>query len=274
MATAFVICQVGTEDSNVRKRADEIYNYIVKPVVAEHNLTPTRSDLDATPGQVTAQIIQSLTSAAVIIADLTGRNPNVYYELGVAHSFGKPVVILVDSVESLSFDTAQERVIEIGTGERLGVEEAEKAKLKLREAMQLVLDPDYRPSSLVSDAAGTQSLDALAPENPIAQELAHMRERLELVVRQTAQETVQDDFEPIARSLYRAMLALGRRGGVTTATMKAAGLDATKLTPNPGINTALSDAIKAPQKTRSDLPLDISDFGPPSSAPADDDIPF
>lgn len=184
--SAFVICQVGLEDSETRKRADEIFSYIIKPVTDEFGLRAMRSDRDPTPGHVTAQIVRALTSATVVVADLTGRNPNVYYELGVAHSFGIPVVILVDAAESLSFDTSQERVIEIGQGERLGVAEAEKAKRKLREAMAVVLTDGYEPASLVSEAAGTRSLDALAPDNPIAQELAYVRDRLELVVRQTA----------------------------------------------------------------------------------------
>lgn len=178
-AEAFVICQIGDDGTQVRERADEIFSFVVEPIVKEFNLIPTRSDRDPTPGQITAQIIRSLTAARLVIADLTGRNPNVYYELGVAHSFGIPVVILVDSVDSLSFDTSQERVIELGEQDRLGVAEAEKAKKKLRESIHVVLGDDYVPSSLVSEAAGSRSLQDLAPDNPIATELAHVRSGVE-----------------------------------------------------------------------------------------------
>lgn len=226
MDSAFVICQLGSEDSDTRRRADEIFDYVVKPVTEQVQLRAHRSDQDPTPGQLTVQIVRALTSARVVIADLTGRNPNVYYELGVAHAFGIPVVILVDAAESLSFDTSTERVIEIGRGERLGVADADRARKKLSEALRVVLADDYKPSSLVSEAAGTRSLDELAPDNPIAQELAYMRDRLDLIVRQTqviGDEVVRSRAEtegPVVRSkrgqarmlLARTMHALRERG--------------------------------------------------------------
>jgi hypothetical protein len=277
MSTAFVICQVGPEDSDVRKRADEIFDYIVEPVVQGRGLLAARSDRDPTPGQVTSQIIQSLTGASVIIADLTGRNPNVYYELGVAHSFGKPVVILVDTADSLSFDTSQGRVIEIGKGDRLAVAEAEKAKAKLGEALDVVLEEGYRPSSLVSDAAGTQSLDALAPDNPIAQELAHVRERLELVVKQTAtsaQTTSEREYVTLARQLFEVLRELGRSGALTTHDLMLAGIDPGRMTKNLSINAQLKDVI-GPRTPPTDIPVDTSDFGVDQRQvlPADD-VPF
>lgn len=154
---AFVICQVGDEGSTIRARADEVYEYVVTPVVETLGLAVMRSDRDPTPGQITSQIIRSLTSAKVVIADLSGQNANVYYELGVAHSFGLPVVVLVDSIGSLSFDTSHERVIELGTGGRLGVAEADNAKARLKAALEVVLADGYKPASLVTEAADSQS---------------------------------------------------------------------------------------------------------------------
>ena len=145
---AFVICQVGDEGSTIRARADEVYEYVVTPVVETLGLAVMRSDRDPTPGQITSQIIRSLTSAKVVIADLSGQNANVYYELGVAHSFGLPVVVLVDSIGSLSFDTSHERVIELGTGGKLGVAEADNAKARLKAALEVVLADGYKPASL------------------------------------------------------------------------------------------------------------------------------
>ncbi len=183
---AFVICQVGDEGSTIRARADEVYEYVVTPVVETLGLAVMRSDRDPTPGQITSQIIRSLTSAKVVIADLSGQNANVYYELGVAHSFGLPVVVLVDSIGSLSFDTSHERVIELGTGGKLGVAEADNAKARLKAALEVVLADVYKPASLVTEAAGARSLQELAPDNPVVDELRSLRERVEFLIRRAA----------------------------------------------------------------------------------------
>jgi hypothetical protein len=193
----------------------------------------------------------------VVIADLTGRNPNVYYELGVTHSFGIPVVILVDAAKSLSFDTSTERVIEIGEGEQLGVAEAEKAKRKLKESLNIVLADDYRPSSLVSEAAGTRSLDALAPDNPIAQELAYVRERLEVVVRQTASAASGRSYKRDAQDLFSLIKLLGDAGHLTTQELDDVGFSLDSISDDNSLRAAVERHI------RSAPPLVV-----------DDDIPF
>lgn len=260
-SSAFVISQIGLEGTGVRTRADEIFNYVVKPITDELGLAATRSDLDPTPGQITVQIVESLTNAKVVIADLTGRNPNVYYELGVAHSFGIPVVSLVDTTASLPFDMAAERVIELGSGERLGVAEAEKAKTKLRESLTVVLADGYKPNSLVSEAAQARSLDALAPDNPVAKELADMRDRLEVVVNATSGLSTYRDS---ANYLFDFISKLARKRLINTSVLKQAGvsLDEAPNEAQVDLVGSLKALIPAPPP-------------PPTPKPsADDDIPF
>jgi hypothetical protein len=254
--SAFVICQVGSEGSSERERADEIFRFVVEPIVKEFDLTPTRSDRDPTPGQITAQIIRSLTAARVVIADLTGRNPNVYYELGVAHSFAIPVVILVDSVESLSFDTSQERVIELGAQERLAIADAERAKGKLRESLKVVMANDYEPSSLVSEAAGSRSLQDLAPDNPMATELAHVREGVELLLRRTPAEK-EGQYRRDSQALYRIIRNLAAEGRVSFETLDEADVDLDQLAMSDELRTSLEAVIpvRSPQAQPDDIPF-------------------
>jgi hypothetical protein len=175
----FFISQIGVKNSPERSRADEVYEFIVIPVCVELGIDITRSDRESTPGPVGHQIIRSLTTADVVVADVTGRNPNVNYELGVAHSFARRLVMLIDSTKSLPFDTQGERVIEIGDSGEIGVSKAEAAKYALREALTVVLADDYSPENVVSAAATTQSLYAMAPDNPIASELAALKESMD-----------------------------------------------------------------------------------------------
>lgn len=177
--TVFLVSQIGKAGSETRKRADEICDYVVDPTVRQFGLQVVRSDRDPTPGQVTSQILQSILDSKVIVADLTGRNPNVYYELGFAHSFGIPVVILVDRPDSLSFDTQNERVIEIGDEGKVTVSEAEEAKNKLKNVLEVVLAEGYEPSSLVTQVATAQSIRDLAPENALASEVADVKQGIE-----------------------------------------------------------------------------------------------
>jgi hypothetical protein len=183
--TAFVVMQVGEKDSLERKRADEIYNFVVAPALVEHDLRPYRADLDLAPGPITPKLLDELLNARLVIADLTGRNPNVFYELGIVHSFARPLISIADSAASLPFDTKDERVIELGeyppTG--LAYSQGEAAKDSLRQSLKIVLVDGYEPPSPLREVAANRSLDQLAPDNPVAAELAQMRETLEEIRR-------------------------------------------------------------------------------------------
>jgi hypothetical protein len=177
----FVIQQIGAADSPERKRADEIYDGIIVPAVEDVGLEPYRADLDLTPGAITSKMLAELLNARAVIADLTGRNPNVFYELGVTHSFVRPLVSIADSSKSLPFDAKDERVIELGeylpTG--LGLRQGQKAIASLKESLRIVLAEEYVPPSPLRDVAASRSVDALAPKEPLAAEMAQMRETLE-----------------------------------------------------------------------------------------------
>lgn len=176
----FVVMQIGAKDSSERKRADEIFNYIVKPALGKFGLRPYRADLDPAPGAITPKILSELIESRAVIADLTGRNANVYYELGIAHSFARPLISIADTVDSLPFDAKDERVIALGSYADSGLTYAqgEEAKASLIASLEIVLAEGYVAPSPLREVAGTQSLDDLAPENPVVAEMQQMRETL------------------------------------------------------------------------------------------------
>jgi hypothetical protein len=178
---AFVISPIGDEGTPTRERADAIADYIVAPVAKEVGLRVERADRDATPGPITSRLLRSMLASRVIVADLSGRNPNVFYELCFAHSFGLPVVILVDFAENLPFDVKNERVIPLGDEGSIGLQQGETAKRKLREAFKVVLQDEYKPNSLVTEVAGVQNIESMTPENPIASELAALKQRVDQI---------------------------------------------------------------------------------------------
>jgi hypothetical protein len=178
--TAFVISQLGAVGTEIRKRADVVCDLIVKPVADDHDLKVVRSDRDPTPGQVTTRLLRSILDAAVVVADLTGRNPNVFYEVAFAQSFGKATILLVNDPQSLPFDTRNERTIPIGDSDGpITMQMGSDAQVQLREALAVVLAPGYIPSSLITEVAGARSLADLAPSDPIATELASVRDTVE-----------------------------------------------------------------------------------------------
>jgi len=69
-----------------------------------------RSDDIHVPGSITKEIVRSLHSADLVIADLTGHNPNVFYELGVVHSAGRTTVMIAQKIDELPFDINTYRV--------------------------------------------------------------------------------------------------------------------------------------------------------------------
>lgn len=80
---------------------------------------PMRGDDVFTPTDILVDIWQSINSADFVIADITGKNPNVLYELGIAHTLAKPVLIISQSAGDIPIDLSTRRVIIYGRSEGL-----------------------------------------------------------------------------------------------------------------------------------------------------------
>jgi len=185
---AFIIQQIGAKESSERRRADEIYNYIIVSAVTAAGLKPYRADLDLTPGAITPKMLTELLNARLVIADLTGNNANVFYELGITHSFARPLISVAGSSSDLPFDAKDERVIELGEYPPTGLTyiQGEQARISLEESLKIVLADGYTPPSPLREVAANASVDQLAPENPVAAEMAQMREALEDIRKRVA----------------------------------------------------------------------------------------
>lgn len=88
------------------------YSTIYEPAIKKAKLKPVRADNDMFgTGKIMDQIWQGINSAKVLVAELTERNPNVFYELGLAHALQKPVVLVASNEEDVPFDIRHIRVI-------------------------------------------------------------------------------------------------------------------------------------------------------------------
>jgi hypothetical protein len=90
---------------------DRYYQDIYVPAIKDAGFEPIRADELFTTGSVVEQIWEQIEKSKVLLADLTEKNPNVFYELGLAHAAKKPVVFTAGHVEDVPFDIRHLRVI-------------------------------------------------------------------------------------------------------------------------------------------------------------------
>jgi hypothetical protein len=88
----------------------EQYNAI-REVVTSSGFNCTRGDDSNLSSNILTHIIKQIAKSRVVIANISGRNPNVFYELGIAHALGKPVVIVSESLADIPFDINNSRIL-------------------------------------------------------------------------------------------------------------------------------------------------------------------
>jgi hypothetical protein len=96
---------------------DRYYQEVYVPAIKEAGLEPVRADELFSTGSVVEQIWEQISKAKVLLADLTDKNPNVFYELGLAHAAVKPVVFTAAKIDDIPFDLRHLRVIVYETRE-------------------------------------------------------------------------------------------------------------------------------------------------------------
>jgi len=88
-----------------------VFDELVKPVAERFQLRCVRADDLYGPRPIMEDIWRLVNEARIIIADVTDKNPNVFYEVGLAHAVGKEVVIISQSLDDVPFDLRHLRCI-------------------------------------------------------------------------------------------------------------------------------------------------------------------
>ncbi|MFC1530131.1 toll/interleukin-1 receptor domain-containing protein [Gemmatimonadota bacterium] len=102
----FIVMPFGPEELT------DVYEYFVKPSIETNcGLRCERGDDVFGSNVIMDDIRRSIERARLVVADLTGRNPNVFYEVGIAHTLNKEVLLLSQSMSDVPFDLRHRRVL-------------------------------------------------------------------------------------------------------------------------------------------------------------------
>jgi len=77
----FVISPIGKPETPTRNRSEKVFEYVIEDALEDFDYKPIRADHIDEPGIITHDIIQYIVESPLVIADLTGRNANVFYHL-------------------------------------------------------------------------------------------------------------------------------------------------------------------------------------------------
>ena|GEM_PF-1083116 len=213
--TCFVIGPIGKPDSDIRKWSNTIIDYVIKPAVEACGYKdPVRADHISQSGMISIDVIERIMKDDLVVADLTGSNANVFYELAIRHAARKPFVQLIKTGEKIPFDTKDLRTIEVDTDIAVATRAMEKLKEAIPE-VEVLGDKVVTPISLTADLELMKSTGRTEQKM-----LAHLIEKVELIGSHIEGEhrqvnppirTRADLFDDLRQETFIELIALMRR---------------------------------------------------------------
>ncbi len=134
---------------------DEIYELFIAETLDDMGFQFRRADDIKSQQNILKDIVEGIAKSDLIIADLSKPNPNVYYELGLAHALNKPVISLTQDIAELPFDLKSYRVIEYN----IHFATIRTAKEELRKLLKGFKNGEIPFSNPVSDFLEIENLN-------------------------------------------------------------------------------------------------------------------
>ena len=149
----FVVTPIGSDDSSIRRQADGVIDAVIEPILEDLGFETVVAHRISSSGSITRQVIEHVINDELVVANLTGLNPNVMYELAVRHSARKPVIQICEKGTILPFDISEQRTI-FYTNDMKGVLELSSTfKKMVEEAIN-----DTKPDNPVYRAIKAESI--------------------------------------------------------------------------------------------------------------------
>ena len=83
----------------------------IKETVSRLSFRCVKSDDEYLSGEILPSVVRHIVQCRFVIANISGRNPNVYYELGLAHALGKPTILVARTLESVPFNLQSRYIV-------------------------------------------------------------------------------------------------------------------------------------------------------------------
>ena len=132
--TCFVVAPIGPDGSDIRKRSDKVLKHIIKKAL-DQRYSVERADEINRPGMIIAQVVQRVFQADLVVADLSGSNANVFYEVAIRHATRRPTVHLAAATDDPPFDVNQIRLIKFDLSDPDSIEDAQR---RLKEQVDAI----------------------------------------------------------------------------------------------------------------------------------------
>lgn len=126
---------------------NDVFEDLIKVPLEEAGYDVQRADDISSSANIISDIVQSIESAHLIVADLTHQNQNVYYEVGLSHARSRPTILLTQNLEEVPFDLRSYRIIEYG----IDYKSADQMKTKLQNMASKALIGETKFGSPISD---------------------------------------------------------------------------------------------------------------------------
>lgn len=117
--TCFVIMPIADDPEYLNGHFFRVYEYLIKPSVLKAGFTPIRADEIKQTNVIVIDILKRIINSDMAICDLSGRNPNVLYELGIRQAFDLPVSLIKDEKTKRIFDIQGFRDFEYNSNLRI-----------------------------------------------------------------------------------------------------------------------------------------------------------
>ncbi|WP_148666986.1 hypothetical protein [Pseudomonas yamanorum] len=133
LKTCFVIMPIADMEGYESGHFTRVYEHLIKPACSKAGYIAHRADMVAASNYIIIDILRKIVESDLVICDLSGRNPNVLYELGVRQAFNLPTVLIKDHITPRIFDIQGLRCADYR--HTLRIDEVQKEQESIRAAI-------------------------------------------------------------------------------------------------------------------------------------------